>query len=270
MSIKIEKMVFANLHGTPILFSEHASFALHSRDSGWAPIANDVAGEAYVLDEAAFFARFGTDLPPLPEVMREFDHRIWHVTQGGELRFAAFRRRRVCAAVQPGSCRPSTVQVVRILKSGTEAGPSTIDGYVQMGTQERLPKAEEFYLGGHYYSAGPGCGWTTEYMIQRFADGDSWELFVTEEEPLGSEQIELAGPEFVSMGQFTTEAIKEYFEGVRFKISEAEWDLMGQGRLADPEESANVGEASLSENLNDCCAVCGRGFDPSPFVAHEC
>ena len=34
MSIKIEKMVFANLRGTPILFSEHLSFALQERDRG--------------------------------------------------------------------------------------------------------------------------------------------------------------------------------------------------------------------------------------------
>ena len=218
MSIKIEKMVFANLRGTPILFSEPASFALQSRDSGWVPIANDIAGEAYILGETSFFARFGTDLPPLPEVMREFDHRLWHVTQGGELRFAAFRRRRMLGAVQGGSQPPFTAQVVRISKSGPAAEPPTVDGDVQLVTTGTL--SAEFYLGSHSYSAGPGCGWTTEYMIRRLDDGDTWELFVTEEEPPAPEQEEFAAPEFVSMGQFTTEAAKEYFEGVRFEISD--------------------------------------------------
>ncbi|MEI6541207.1 MAG: hypothetical protein WCO86_17035 [Planctomycetota bacterium] len=168
MSIKIEKMVFANLRGAPVLFSEHASFALQSRDGGWVPIANNVAGEAYILEEAAFFARFGTDLPQLPEVMREFDHRLWHVTQGGELRFAAFRRRRMLGAVQGGSQPAFTAQVVRISKSGTVAGAATVDGDVRTDTTGTL--SAEFHLASHHYSAGPGCGWTTEYMIQRFAD----------------------------------------------------------------------------------------------------
>ena len=268
MSIKIEKMVFANLRGTPILFSEHLSFALQERDRVWAPIANNVAGEAYVLEEAAFFARFGMDLPPMPVVMREFDHRLWHVTQGGELLFAAFRRRRMHGGVQNGSHPAFTARVVRISKSGTEAGPATADGHVQMDTTG-TPSAE-FYLGGHSYSAGPGCGWTTEYMIRRLDDDDTWELFVTEEEPPAPEQEEFADPEFVSMGRFTTDEAKEYFEGVRFEISEAEWDVMGQRRVADREESAAAWEARLSENPDDCCAVCGRIFDPSPFVMHEC
>ena len=68
----------------------------------------------------------------------------------------------------------------------------------------------------------------------------------------------------------TTDAAKEYFESVRFEISEAEWDVMGQRRVADREDSTDVWEASLSENPDDCCAVCGRSFDPSPFVMHEC
>ena len=72
------------------------------------------------------------------------------------------------------------------------------------------------------------------------------------------------------MGKFPTDAMKEYFEGVRFEISEAEWDVMGQRRVADREESADAWEADLSENPDDCCAVCGRSFDPSPFVMHEC
>jgi hypothetical protein len=270
MSIKIEKMVFADLRGTPVLFSEHLSFALRERDRRWVPIANDVAGEAYVLEEAAFFARFGTDLPPLPVVMREFDHRLWHVTEDGELLLAAFRRRRMRGALQSGIHPSTAAQVVRISKSGTEARPATADGHVQMDAHERLPEEAEFYLGGHHYSAGPGCGWTTEYMIRRLDDGDTWELFVTEEEPPGSEQREFAAPEFVSMGQFTTDAIKEYFEGVRFEISETEWDAMGQRRVAAHEEGADAWEADLSENADNYCAVCGRVFDPSPFVMHEC
>lgn len=269
MSIRIEKMVFGDLRGTPILFSEHLRFALQKRDREWAPIANDIAGEAYVLDEDAFFARFGTDLPPLPEVMRKFDHRLWHVTQGGERRFAAFRRRRMHGAVQYGSDSPFGAQVVRISRSDTEAESPAVNGHVQTDTNRIQSKAAEFHLGGHYYSAGPGCGWSTEYMIQRL-DGDTWELFVTEEEPTGFGQEEVTGPEFVSMGQFTTEAAKEYFEGVRFEISEAEWDAMGQRRVADREERADAWEADLSETLNDCCAVCRRSFHPSPFVMHEC
>lgn len=270
MSIRIEKMVFADLRGTPILFSEHLSFTLQERKREWAPIPNDVAGEAYILEEAAFFARFGTDLPPLPEVMRAFDHRLWHVLQGGELRFAAFRRRQMRGAVQSGSHPPSTAQVVRISRSGTEVGSPVVDGDVQMDAGGAQPTTAEFYLGGHSYSAGPGCGWTTEYMIQRLDDGDTWELFVTEEEPLSSAREELAAPEFVSMGQFTTEAAKEYFKGVRFEISEAEWDVMGQRRVADREESADAWEVDLSENPDNYCAVCGRVFDPNPFVMHEC
>lgn len=268
MSIKIEKMVFANLRGTPVLFSGPASFALQRRNGGWVPIANDAAGEAYVLEEAAFFARFGTDLPPLPAVMRQFDHRVWHVAADGELRFAAFRRRRMHGAVRDGRPPPFTAQVVRISKSGTEAESPTIDGDVQVDTTGTL--SAEFYLGGHSYSAGPGCGWTTEYMIRRLDAGDAWELFVTEEEPPASEQEEFAGPEFVSMGRFSTDAMKEYFEGVRFEISEAEWDVMGQRRVADREESSDAWEESHSEHADDCCAVCGRSFHPSPFAMHEC
>lgn len=270
MSIRIEKMVFGDLRGTPILFSAHLSFALQGRKREWAPIANDVAGEAHVLDEAAFFARFGTDLPPLPEVMRAFDHRLWHVLQGGELEFAAFRRHRLRRAAKDGSHLPSTAHAVRIPKSGTETRPASGNGDVQMHTQERPPESAEFYLGGHSYSAGPGCGWTTEYKIHRLDDGDTWELFVTEEERPVSEQMEFAAPEFVSMGQFTTDAIKEYFEGVRFEISETEWDAMGQRRVADREEGADAWEVDLSENADNYCAVCGRVFDPSPFVMHEC
>ena len=121
-------------------------------------------------------------------------------------------------AVQGGSQPAFTAQVVRISKSGTVAGAATVDGDVRTDTTGTL--SAEFHLGGHHYSAGPGCGWTTEYMIRRLDDGDTWELFVTEEEPPVSEQREFAAPEFVSMGQFTTEAAKEYFEGVRFEISD--------------------------------------------------
>lgn len=227
MSIKIEKMVFASLRGTPVLFSEHLSFALRERKREWTRITNDIAGEAYVLDEAAFFARFGTDLPPLPEAMRAFDHRLWHVLQGGELEFAAFRRRRLRGAAKDG-CLPSTAQAVRIPKSGTGTEPASGNGDGQINPGGMPTNTAQFYLGSHSYSAGPGCSWTTEYMIQRLDDGDTRELFVTEEEALLPDDEDVADPEFTSMGHFTTEALKEYFESVRFEISEAEWDAMGQ------------------------------------------
>lgn len=269
MSIKIEKMVFANLHGTPILFSEHLSFALHERKREWTPITNDVAGEASVLEEAAFFARFGTALPPLPEAMRAFDHRLWHVLQGGELEFAAFLRRRLRGAAQDGSHLPSIAQMVRIPNSETEIAPASGDGDWQIHPGGKPTNTAQFYLGSHSYSAGPGCGWTTEYMIQRLDDGDAWELFVTEEEALRLDEEEVAGPDFVSMGQFTTEATKEYFESVRFEISEAEWDAMGQRRTSAC-EAIDGPSADPSENPDNYCAICGRAFDPNQFVMHEC
>ena len=63
------------------------------RGKEWIAADQSAAGEATVLGERQFFKCFGSDLPPLPELMRKFDPRLWLVDKEG-LVFRRFLRKK--------------------------------------------------------------------------------------------------------------------------------------------------------------------------------
>jgi hypothetical protein len=237
---EIEQMTFANLDGLPILYSVNGSYALTPTPRGrkWTAVDQNVAGEATVLDERQFFRSFGSDLPPLPEPMRKFDHRLWLVDRDG-LVFSRFLRR-TRSSQDPTAEFGAPADRVTVLFQKLKIN----DTLKIIST----PAGDEFDLRRLQYSVGPGFGWATEYRIRRQDDdGEFWEILSIDENDVRCKSDTLDADDdltFTSMGNFTTEEAKDYFDSVHFTISDAEWRQMGWRNLRSAEEQdcRNCGE----------------------------
>ncbi len=88
----------------------------------------------------------------------------------------------------------------------------------------------------------------TEYRIRRHDDnGEVWEIFsVYEADVRCEDDTQDTDPDdnsrFMSMGIFSTDEAKEYFNDVRFDISDEKWRQMGCRNLHRPEEQDCGGE----------------------------
>ena len=147
-----------------------------------------------------------------------------------------------------------------------------------------VPRQRVFDLGPHHYSAGPGYSWGTEYWVKRVERGKKWEIYLTNPEESGRQRL--------FCGLFGPAEVREYFEEVRFEISDGEWWEMGW-RPADGAEilewefyfwAANEKNLCLQcegvigrgpEGIEKClcdrtCAICRGLFPEDPFEIHEC
>ena len=250
---EIEQMKFGSLDGVPILYSVNGSYALTATPRGkeWIAADQSAAGEATVLGERQFFKCFGSDLPPLPELMRKFDPRLWLVDKEG-LVFSRFLKKK----------RPSHGSTTELCAPAAQVVVSFAERKAKRKRAEDGDADGDFYLGHHEYSAGPGFSWATEYRIRRQNDdGTLWEILSVDESADGYESDDLNGKSdhnrtFVSIGDFTTEQAKEYFDSVYFTISDEKWRAMGCHNLQCEEEQD--------------CAICGERFEDSPFKVHKC
>ena len=228
-----EGFAFCVLDGAPILRTDSASYRLNPSPSGqrWSRIKKKDARRASKLKSIAFFHKFGVDLPIFPPSLRSHDPRLWLITND----------------------KYFLVEVGKSLNLKSRYAPSQAADVINL--DQRRHAKSKFYLGSHSYSAGPGVSWSTEYMIERLDDaGTSWEIYVTEESQ--DDQFEEDDPfRFQSMGEFSTADAKEYFEGVRFRISDDEWRSMGCRTLSADEEQH--------------CANCGDAYE-GDIDAHEC
>lgn len=111
---EIEQMKFGSLDGMPILYSVNRSYALTAtpRGKGWIPTDQSAAGEATVPGERQFFKCFGSDLPPLPELMRKFDPRLWLVHKEGLVFRRFLRKKRPSHGLTTELCPPAGQVVV--------------------------------------------------------------------------------------------------------------------------------------------------------------
>ncbi len=81
-----------------------------------------------------------------------------------------------------------------------------------------------FDLGGHWYSGGPGNSWRTNYWIKRIGKGESWELYVSQEESIRTREY---------WGTFTPTELRQYFDEVGFDMDEQDWRDYGLGYTAE-------------------------------------
>ena len=250
----IEQIVFGDLNGLPILYTTITSYALTTalRRREWIVVDQGVAGAATSLEEREFFMRFGSDLPPLPEPMRKFDHRLWSV-DGDGLVFRRFLRKSQPSQDPTAEFSAPADRVVLFPKSKFKRTLDNRDKASRKAKKAKRKSADdEFYLGRHSYAFGP-CSWVTEYRIRRQDDnGKFWEIFAVDEMDAHNDD----DAKFTSMGSFTTDEAKEYFDGVQFDISDEKWRQMGCRNLHRPEEQD--------------CAICGEPFEGDLSTVHRC